>query len=109
MGNDDPRIGRSRLHGVSSDAKVAVSYGLISVRESNYTGGQLLIAGPRLVWYPFISELTGQGPIGGVDAAFETQVAATPLPPAWTMMLIGLAGFGFVAYRRKSKPALVAT
>jgi len=24
------------------------------------------------------------------------------------MMLIGLAGFGFVAYRRKSKPALMA-
>ena len=54
-------------------------------------------------WYPSISELTGQGPIGGVNAAFETQIAATPLPPAWTMMLIGLADFGF--YRRKSKPA----
>jgi len=24
-------------------------------------------------------------------------VSATPLPPTWTMMLIGLAGFGFVA------------
>jgi hypothetical protein len=34
--------------------------------------------------------------------------SATPLPPAWTMMLIGLAGFGFVASRRKSKPALMA-
>jgi hypothetical protein len=35
-------------------------------------------------------------------------VAVTPLPPSWTMMLIGIAGFGFVAYRRKSKPALMA-
>jgi hypothetical protein len=35
-------------------------------------------------------------------------VSATPLPPAWTMMLIGLAGFGFVAYRRKAKPELMA-
>jgi hypothetical protein len=36
-----------------------------------------------------------------------TPVAVTPLPPTWTMMLIGLAGFGFVARRRKSKPALM--
>jgi hypothetical protein len=35
-------------------------------------------------------------------------VSATPLPPAWTMMLIGIAGLSFVAYRRKSKPALMA-
>jgi PEP-CTERM motif len=31
-------------------------------------------------------------------------VTATPLPSSWTMMLIGLAAFGFVAYRRKAKP-----
>jgi hypothetical protein len=35
-------------------------------------------------------------------------VAATPLPPAWTMMLIGLAGFGFIAFRRRAKPEFVA-
>jgi hypothetical protein len=34
--------------------------------------------------------------------------SATPLPPAWTMMLMGIAGFGFVAFRRKSKQALMA-
>jgi hypothetical protein len=28
---------------------------------------------------------------------------ATPLPPTWTMMLIGLAGLGFVAYRRQKQ------
>jgi hypothetical protein len=38
----------------------------------------------------------------------EVTAAVTPLPPTWTMMLIGLAGFGFVTYRRKSKPALIA-
>jgi PEP-CTERM motif len=36
-------------------------------------------------------------------------VSATPLPSTWTMMLIGLAGFGFVAYRRKAKPEFMAT
>jgi hypothetical protein len=35
------------------------------------------------------------------------QVSVTPLPPSWTMMLIGVAGFGFVAYRRNSKQALM--
>ena len=35
-------------------------------------------------------------------------VSATPLPPTWTMLLIGLAGFGFVAYRRKAKPEFMA-
>ena len=37
-----------------------------------------------------------------------TLVSATPLPPTWTMMLIGIAGFGFAAYRRKSKATLMA-
>jgi hypothetical protein len=36
-------------------------------------------------------------------------INATPLPSTWTMMLIGLAGLGFVAYRRqKQKVALAA-
>jgi hypothetical protein len=36
-------------------------------------------------------------------------VSATPLPPTWTMMLIGLAGFGFVAYRRQRKDVSFAS
>ncbi len=43
---------------------------------------------------------------GGVGSIEKGSISATPLPPSWTMMLIGVAGFGFVAYRRKSKPAL---
>jgi hypothetical protein len=31
---------------------------------------------------------------------------ATPLPAAWTMMLIGLVGLGFVAYRSNNKSSL---
>ena len=29
----------------------------------------------------------------------------TPLPPSWTMMLMGLVVFGFIAYRRQKKGA----
>jgi hypothetical protein len=35
-------------------------------------------------------------------------VAAVPEPSTWAMMLLGFAGIGFMTYRRKSKPALMA-
>jgi hypothetical protein len=34
--------------------------------------------------------------------------AAIPEPSTWAMMLLGFASLGFMAYRRKSKPALMA-
>jgi hypothetical protein len=43
---------------------------------------------------------------------FSLQVAQltadVPEPSTWAMMLLGFAGVGFMAYRRKSKPALMA-
>lgn len=36
------------------------------------------------------------------------QVSAVPEPSTWAMLLLGFAGVGFMAYRRKSKPALLA-
>jgi hypothetical protein len=35
-------------------------------------------------------------------------VPAIPEPSTWAMMILGFAGIGFMAYRRKSKPALMA-
>jgi hypothetical protein len=35
-------------------------------------------------------------------------VGAVPEPSTWAMMLLGFAGVGFMAYRRKAKPALIA-
>jgi hypothetical protein len=41
------------------------------------------------------------GNLRGVDSAgFYSGSVASPLPPTWTMMLIGLAGFGLMLYRR---------
>jgi Domain of unknown function (DUF4082)/PEP-CTERM motif len=34
--------------------------------------------------------------------------AAVPEPSTWAMMILGFAGIGFMAYRRKSRPALMA-
>jgi hypothetical protein len=36
------------------------------------------------------------------------QIAPIPEPSTWAMMILGFAGVGYMAYRRKSKPALMA-
>jgi len=43
-----------------------------------------------------------------VSVTAPTISAAVPEPSTWAMMLLGFAGIGFMAYRRKSKPALMA-
>jgi PEP-CTERM motif len=35
-------------------------------------------------------------------------VGAVPEPSTWAMLLLGFAGIGFMAYRRKPKPAFMA-
>jgi hypothetical protein len=35
-------------------------------------------------------------------------VGAVPEPSTWAMMIFGFAGIGFMAYRRKAKPAWLA-
>ena len=38
----------------------------------------------------------------------DVSVTAVPEPATWAMMILGFAGIGFIAYRRKSKPAAMA-
>ena len=38
----------------------------------------------------------------------DTTTAGVPEPSTWAMMILGFAGVGFMAYRRKSKPSLIA-
>jgi PEP-CTERM motif len=50
----------------------------------------------------FSSDLANAaGTTGGVGAL----ASAVPEPSTWAMMMLGFAGVGFMAYRRKSKPA----
>jgi hypothetical protein len=37
-----------------------------------------------------------------------TFTTAVPEPSTWAMLLLGFAGIGFMGYRRRSKPALMA-
>jgi outer membrane lipase/esterase len=48
-------------------------------------------------------------PTNDIAFAVLTPVAAVPEPSTWAMMLLGFAGIGFMAYRRKSKTAVIAT
>jgi hypothetical protein len=62
-----------------------------------------LAAGPNNVQLAFSEMMSG-----GEGFSFNygtASVSATPLPSTWGMMPIGLIGFGFAAYHRKSKPA----
>ena len=36
----------------------------------------------------------------------SVNVSAVPEPATWAMMILGFLGVGFMAYRRKSGPAL---
>jgi PEP-CTERM motif len=42
------------------------------------------------------------------DLQLNNAVSSVPEPSTWAMMILGFAGLGFVAYRRKAKPALMA-
>jgi hypothetical protein len=48
---------------------------------------------------------TDQAPVVTLVSSITT---AVPEPSTWAMMILGFAGIGFMAYRRKSKPALMA-
>lgn len=51
---------------------------------------------------------TSAPPTLEIGFAVFTAVSAVPEPSTWAMMLLGFAGIGFMAYRRKSKRALMA-
>jgi hypothetical protein len=47
-------------------------------------------------------------PFDGDFRLLDLPVSAVPEASAWAMMILGFAGVSFLAYRRKSKPALMA-
>jgi hypothetical protein len=43
----------------------------------------------------------------GLTGSVGALASAVPEPSTWAMMVLGFAGVGFMAYRRKSKPVLM--
>jgi hypothetical protein len=60
---------------------------------------------------PSYSQLAGQdvgAPQIFLGPNFTFGAGAVPEPSTWAMMILGFAGIGFMAYRRKLKPVLMA-
>jgi hypothetical protein len=64
-------------------------------------------ASPEIVLFisPSPSNLIGEQ---GLVQIGDVVTSPVPEPSTWAMLLLGFAGIGFMAYRRKSKSALVA-
>jgi PEP-CTERM motif-containing protein len=56
--------------------------------------------------FPF--SFTGTYTVVEDSGSATFNIANVPEPSTWAMMVLGFAGMGFMAYRRKSKPALMA-
>jgi hypothetical protein len=46
--------------------------------------------------------------VGDHADSLTVEIGSVPEPSTWAMLLLGFAGIGFMAYRRKAKPALMA-
>ena len=69
--------------------------------------------GPEFTLYEYLgTDGTGtwqtDGKHGVSHIAFFGTPGVVPEPATWAMMILGFAGIGFIAYRRKSKPAAMA-
>ena len=99
--------------------------GLASISFGTYLAADLNIGGTALGF----TQLSGSGPdlftgnpgdpiftlgsfnlanpfLGQNDVLTISTVAAVPEPSTWAMMVLGFAGVGFMAYRRKGQRAL---
>jgi hypothetical protein len=93
------------LHGVTPSYQlVTPSYQLYS--EGNYPACPG--CGFDIVQSNFPSGTTYADNLVGLGLWSITPTAAVPEPSTWAMMILGFAGIGFMEYRRKSKPALMA-
>jgi hypothetical protein len=68
----------------------------------------LASAGANTITFDVVNYGQNGGNPSGLNVEFNA-LAATPLPSSWTMMLIGLVGFVFVAYRRQRQASGLAS
>jgi PEP-CTERM motif len=79
------------------------------------TGGPIVAA---YGWGNVVGTASWADSVGGLNTcgnctadftvAITSAVGAVPEPSTWAMMILGFAGIGFMAYRQKAKPALIA-
>ncbi len=80
----------------------------VFVNASDLASGPLTIAiTPNLS--PDLHDAFEILPLLTVNLGGDLQIAAVPEMSTWAMMILGFAGVGFMAYRRSTKPALMAS
>lgn len=84
------------------------SPGLLDFLGFSYT----TVAGTFNVYYDATGQIFAPGSYGSFDGDTDTQIdfsiAAVPEASTWAMMVLGFAGIGLLAYRRKSRFASLA-
>ena len=100
--------------GGNGSAFSAQEAALISALQSNDRDGLNSFVGTYMASLGFtpggdfkIFEFSVSNEIGDGTSSFT--LATTPLPPAWTMMLIGFAGIGVIAFRRQKHGSSLVT
>jgi hypothetical protein len=89
-------------------ASVSVLLGGTSLADINADAGAVFIIG-------FTNATTNASHTGNglftnglqLDQPTLTLSAVVPEPSTWAMMILGFAGVGFMAYRRRNKPAML--
>jgi PEP-CTERM motif len=99
--------------GTQTSATLSVGGTVTNNSPGNDSGAgewTVVLANPLLFHTLAFESTVNGGSTGNLsDFAFVSMsVSAVPEPSTWAMMLLGFAGLGFMAYRRKSKPALMA-
>ena len=92
--------------GLAFDVNAAIPYSIDLYQDGGLYTGPPWACGNL---YCLVSGTVGAGdPLVPLDSLVLTPVvAAVPEPSTWAMMILGFAGVSFMAYRRKSKPALM--
>jgi outer membrane lipase/esterase len=83
-------------------------FGLDRSGFANVTDACGAVAGANCNTYEFWDGIHPTAAAHMAIADAFVAVATVPEPSTWAMMILGFAGIGLLAYRRKSKPALMA-
>ena len=107
----------SGVWAISDTGTLSINGHVIDTESNTFFGGTTftlpdadLLSGSNTIAMTMTSD---DGSDDGVRLLFRTATAtqltgAVPEPSTWAMLILGFVGIGFMAYRRKSKPALMA-
>jgi hypothetical protein len=79
----------------------------VQLTQVNFTGGNLAAILANVTKFEIRGELISGSESEGLDNVLLA-TPAVPEPSTWAMMILGFAGVGFLAYRRRKQVALTA-